>query len=103
MGQLGHVTSLVELGRIDLVNVIWMDFSLLLLQQFQYMLSMRVNLNPYRSIFALHQQLTRLGLLNNPSSYERIFGILEPHISTPGEVIFTLDASYLLYPSSPLF
>lgn len=67
MCQLGHVTSLVELGWIDFVDSILLDLLLC-------------------AIVTLYQQLPAWHLFNDPSSYESVFGVVQPDITLAREV-----------------
>lgn len=63
MGELCHVICLVKLGRIDFVDLVRIQFSLLL--QCQLIISFLIGLHPYVAIVGLHQQLPSFRFLQN--------------------------------------
>jgi hypothetical protein len=89
MRQFGHVIGLVKFGWIDLVNIVGINFSLLTtLAAFRHLVSTN------RAILALDKKFAIFLLLHNPSFDKCRRGILDPHISLPGKVVFALDASH---------
>jgi hypothetical protein len=68
MCQLGHVASLVELGWVDFVDSIFLDFLLC-------------------PIVALYQQFPAWHLFYNPSANEGVFGVVQPDIALAREVV----------------
>lgn len=74
MRQLCHVAGLVELGWVDFVDSILLDFLL-------------------RAIVTLYQQIAARQLFHHPSSDKGGLGVTQPDVALAREVVLALDDS----------
>lgn len=93
MRELCHIICFVKLGRIDFIDVVVVDFTLLILRS-AWFLRLTSAMRSYVSIVALYQQSAVAKLFNNPAFDEGHIGISKPNISLAREVVFSLYPCY---------
>ena len=91
MGELSHIVSFVELGRIDFINPLCIY--VLLLPEVSALLLIICGWESYAPIIALNKQPSTVQFLDYPASHKGIFGVFKPDVSLSREVVFPFDSA----------
>jgi len=99
--QFSHIICLVELGRVDFVHLVRIDFPLLL-GLLTTPLCHHWDEYSYLAIVTLHQQTISLQFLQHQSADERLLRVTQPNIFVARKVVRSLKSSDFICPPSHL-